>query len=46
MKILLVDDEVTMLNILSKVIHWNELGVNDLYKAKNAGEAKQIPNRK
>lgn len=42
MKILLVDDEVTMLNILSKVIHWNELGVNDLYKAKNAGEAKQI----
>ena len=42
MRVLLVDDEVTMLNILGKVIHWRELGINYLYKAKNAGEAKQI----
>lgn len=42
MKILLVDDEVTMLNILGRAIHWKELGIIDLYKAKNAGEAKQI----
>lgn len=42
MNIVLVDDEVTMLNILGKVIHWKELGINNLFKAKNAGEAKQI----
>lgn len=42
MNILLVDDETTMLQILKQVIHWNQLGIQMVFTAKNAEEARKI----
>ena len=42
MNILLVDDEITMLQILKTVVPWEKLGIKGIYAAKNAAEARQI----
>jgi YesN/AraC family two-component response regulator len=42
MNILLVDDELAMLQILQKVMNWKELGIDQVYTARNAAKAKEI----
>jgi len=42
MKILLVDDEITVINILVKTIDWNAVGIDQVFSAYNAFEAKKI----
>lgn len=40
MNILLVDDEVAVIQILKKAVCWEELGINEVFTAYNAQEAK------
>lgn len=42
MNILLVDDEIIMLNILKQIIHWNNIGFENVYTARNATEARTV----
>lgn len=42
MNILLVDDEVAVIQILKKAVCWEELGINEVFTAYNAQEAKRI----
>ncbi len=42
MQLLLVDDEVTMLQIMQNAIDWNKIGIKKIYTACNAYEAKDI----
>lgn len=42
MNILIVDDQATVLRSLERGIHWEELGLSQVYTAGNAGEAKLI----
>lgn len=42
MNIMIVDDEIATLEILSTSIHWNHLGINQVFTAKNAIEAKSL----
>ena len=42
MQLLLVDDEVTMLQIMQNAIDWNKIGIKKVYTACNAYEAKDI----
>lgn len=46
MNILLVDDEITMLQILKTVVPWEKLGLKGVYAAKNAAEARQVFEKK
>lgn len=42
MNVLLVDDEVVVINILKETIDWKALGVDHIFSACNAMEAKEI----
>lgn len=42
MNLLLVDDEITIIQILLKAIDWEALGIREVYTAYNAMEAKKI----
>ncbi len=42
MNIILVDDETAMLQILRRVLPWQEIGIREVYTARNAGEAKKL----
>ena len=42
MNIILVDDETAMLQILKKVLPWESIGIQSVYTARNAEEAKKI----
>ncbi len=42
MNIILVDDETAMLDILKQVINWRMLGINRVYAARNAEEAREL----
>lgn len=42
MNIILVDDETAMLDILKQVINWRTLGINRVYTARNAEEAREL----
>ena len=42
MNLLLVDDEITIIQILLKAIDWEALGISEVYTAYNAMEAKKI----
>lgn len=45
MKLLLVDDEVTIIQILLDAVDWKELGVSEIFTAYNAIEARKIIER-
>ena len=42
MKLLLVDDEVTMIQIMEKAIDWKKKGIQKVFVAYNADEARDI----
>lgn len=42
MNIILVDDEVKTVDIVSKALNWNKIGIQRVYTAYNAGEAREI----
>jgi YesN/AraC family two-component response regulator len=42
MNILLVDDEITMLRILQKVVDWHKLGIENVFTARNAEQARAV----
>lgn len=42
MKVLIIDDQTSVINGLNKGIAWNEIGIQELYTAYNAYEAKQV----
>lgn len=42
MKIIIVDDQKTVLNSLKNGIRWDELPIEEVYLASNAGEAREV----
>ncbi|MBR2995919.1 MAG: response regulator [Lachnospiraceae bacterium] len=45
MNIIIVDDETAILDILKRSIHWDELGIHEVFTARNASEAKSVLTR-
>lgn len=44
--ILLVDDEITMLKIINQIMDWNKIGIDHVYIARNAAQARDILQQK
>jgi two-component system, response regulator YesN len=45
LNILLVDDEIIVIKILTEKIDWNEIGIDRVFSAYNSPEAKKILTR-